>query len=89
LAEWLRDQGHDVVRVTDAGPDPGDGAILRRALAEGRILVTMDKDFGALVHRESLGHTGLIRLPHSTAAERIAILRAILRTPDRTIAWRT
>lgn len=78
LAEWLRDQGHDVVRVTDAGPDPGDVAILRRALVEGRILVTMDKDFGALVHRESLGHAGLIRLPHCTAAERIAILRDIL-----------
>lgn len=52
LAEWLQDEGHDAVRVTDGGADPGDAAILGRALAEARILITMDKDFGALVHRD-------------------------------------
>lgn len=67
-----------MVRVTDAGPDPGDAAILHQAVAEKRALFTMDKDLGALIHRENLGHAGLIRLPHCTAAERIAILRTIL-----------
>jgi predicted nuclease of predicted toxin-antitoxin system len=79
LAEWLRAEGHDVVRVTDAGPDPGDAAVLARSVAEKRVLVTMDKDFGALIHRERLVHAGVIRLPHSTAAERIAMVRELLR----------
>lgn len=83
LAEWLREQGHDAVRVIDAGPDPGDAAILRRAVSERRILVTMDKDFGALVRRDDFGQAGPIRLPHCTAADRIAIFRTILAAPAR------
>ena len=43
LAEWLRAKGHDVF---DAGEesDPGDRTLLERAAAEGRILVTLDRD---------------------------------------------
>ena len=78
LAEWLREQGHDAVRVTDGGADPGDAAILARALSESRILITMDKDFGALVHRDRFAHAGVIRLPHATVGERIALLRSLL-----------
>jgi predicted nuclease of predicted toxin-antitoxin system len=78
LAEWLRAEGYDVARVTDVGPDPGDAAVLERALAERRVLITMDKDFGALVHRDRLEHAGVIRLPHATAAGRIAIVRQLL-----------
>ncbi|MGD9507837.1 MAG: DUF5615 family PIN-like protein [Geminicoccaceae bacterium] len=78
LAEWLRAEGHDVVRVTDSGADPGDSAVLRRAVGEGRILVTMDKDFGMLIHRDRMRHAGIIRLPHTTVAERIDLVRTIL-----------
>ena len=78
LAEWLRVAGHEVARVTDAGPDPGDAAILGRAMTEGRILITMDKDFGALVHQAGLGHAGIVRLPHTTVAERIELMRHLL-----------
>jgi predicted nuclease of predicted toxin-antitoxin system len=46
LADWLRDQGHDVLEIRAAGGDPGDAALLRRAVAETRILVTIDTDFG-------------------------------------------
>lgn len=78
LAEWLREQGHDVVRVRDRGRDPGDVVILRWAVEEGRILVTMDKDFGALSHRDRLEHAGPIRFPRSTVEERKALCAAIL-----------
>ena len=78
LADWLRAEGYDVARVTDAGPDPGDAAVLERAVTDKRILITMDKDFGALVHRDRLAHAGIIRLPHSTVAERIAMVRQLL-----------
>jgi predicted nuclease of predicted toxin-antitoxin system len=46
LAEWLRGLGHEVAETKDRGPDPGDAAILMQASAEGRILVTIDTDFG-------------------------------------------
>jgi predicted nuclease of predicted toxin-antitoxin system len=52
LAEWLRGEGHDVLESRERGGDPGDDAILEWATSENRILVTMDKDFGALVFEE-------------------------------------
>lgn len=78
LAEWLRQQGHDVVEVREYGPDPGDREILRRAVAEGRILVTMDKDFGAFIFIENTDHCGLVRLPDVPAADRIDALNGVL-----------
>lgn len=67
-----------MIRAMDAGPDPGDAAVLEQVLTDKRILVTMDKDFGALVHRDRLAYAGIIRLPHSTAAERIALIQQLL-----------
>lgn len=46
LAEWLRNQEHDVVESRERGPDPGDRTLLAWASAEGRVLITMAKDFG-------------------------------------------
>ena len=79
LAEWLRAEGHDVVEArAEHGPDPGDAALLRRAADEGRILVTIDTAFGALIYLRGAPHRGLIRLPDVPAAQRIAIMRQIL-----------
>ncbi len=39
-----------------------DRAVLRRAVAENRILITKDKDFGALVFKEQQPHSGVILL---------------------------
>ncbi|WP_343419288.1 DUF5615 family PIN-like protein [Candidatus Flexifilum breve] len=46
----------------DWGADPGDTAILERAHEEGRILITLDKDFGELVIVRRLPHSGIVRL---------------------------
>ena len=73
LAEWLRSQGHDVLESPDLGPDPGDRALLERAASEGRILVTIDTDFGELVYVEEVSHAGLVRLPDVPAEQRIAV----------------
>jgi predicted nuclease of predicted toxin-antitoxin system len=52
VAQELRAAGHDVGRAGDWQEDPGDDEILERAHKEGRVLVTLDKDFGelAIVH---------------------------------------
>jgi predicted nuclease of predicted toxin-antitoxin system len=54
--------GHDVTWVGDWPEDPGDETILRRALEEGRTLITLDKDFGELVIVHGQRHPGLVRL---------------------------
>ena len=57
---------------------PGDRALLERAAAEGRILVTIDTDFGELVYVEQVSHAGLVRLPDVPAERRIALMAEVL-----------
>ncbi|MGQ0591194.1 MAG: DUF5615 family PIN-like protein [Gammaproteobacteria bacterium] len=78
LSEWLRAQGHDVVESRERGPDPGDRGLLAWAEAEGRILVTMDKDFGTLVFLDKAPHRGMIRLPDVSADRRIQMMEQLL-----------
>lgn len=50
VAEHLRSAGHDAVHVRDRGlADAEDKVILELALAEARVIVTADMDFGALL----------------------------------------
>jgi predicted nuclease of predicted toxin-antitoxin system len=78
LAVWRRAQGHDVLASWDLGPDPGDQALLERAAASGRVLVTIDTDFGELVYVQAVLHAGLVRLPDVSAEERIALMAQVL-----------
>ena len=50
----LRSHGHDVGWIREDAPGIGDHAVLSRATTEGRILITLDKDFGELVFRLGL-----------------------------------
>ncbi len=61
-AEILTAAGHDVRRMGDAPADPGDEAIMRIAHEEGRVLVTLDKDFGELAIVYAKPHCGIVRL---------------------------
>lgn len=78
IAEWLRNQGHDVVESRELGPDPGDRALLEWEAKDKRILVTIDTDFGELIYLENLSHAGLIRLPDVPARERQLIIEDLL-----------
>lgn len=50
VASALRDAGHDAVHVTAVGlANIDDEVILRSAADDGRIIVTADADFGALL----------------------------------------
>ena len=79
VERFLRESGHDVLAVRDVDPALADGEILRLALRESRLLITMDKDFGELVYGRGLHHTGvlLLRLDDATGAEKAAVVRGI------------
>ena len=78
LADWLVDQGHDVLFADQLGVDPGDRALLDLAAAEDRVMVTIDMDFGELVFLHGVAHTGLVRLPDVPMAERVALMERVL-----------
>jgi predicted nuclease of predicted toxin-antitoxin system len=46
----------------EISPDPGDETVLGIAFDEGRVLITLDKDFGELAIVYGKPHCGIIRL---------------------------
>lgn len=76
LADVIRSLGHDTAFVRDRDPTMPDADILAWAMAEGRLVVTMDKDFGELVFRSGQPHAGvlLLRLEAARLAERVRVV---------------
>jgi predicted nuclease of predicted toxin-antitoxin system len=60
IVKWLRDQGNDVLCAAEEKSGRRDPDWLRRAEAEGRLIITSDKDFGDLVFRDGLSSHGVI-----------------------------
>jgi len=58
----LRAEGHDVVYVAELAPGLSDDAVLASAVAEERLLLTADKDFGELVFRLGRAAHGVLLL---------------------------
>ena len=85
--EALRQGGHDVLWARTAMPGAPDPLVLDRARAEGRILVTFDKDFGELVYRAgqraSMGVI-LFRIPQPSGA---AVARQVVATLQSRNDW--
>ena len=74
----LTDAGHDVVWAGDWDTDPGDEEILARADRDGRIPITIDKDFGELAIVRDLPHHGILRLVNFSSRQQAEIcLRAL------------
>lgn len=78
IAEWLRQQGHDVLEARSLGPDPGDERLLLIALEQSRVVVTIDSDFGTIIFRDGASHSGLVRLPDVRVNQRIDKMRVVL-----------
>ena len=65
--------GHDAVWAGHWNEDPGDEEILALAYREGRILVTLDKDFGELAIVREQPHQGILRLVNLSARQQAAV----------------
>ena len=88
VALALRNEGHDVLRASEVGQDRADDAeILHKAIADDRILITLDEHFGDWVIFPLSQHPGVIRLKTypTTSANAINLLLPFLRlySPDR------
>jgi predicted nuclease of predicted toxin-antitoxin system len=64
IVERLRIDGHDVLFIAELDPGIDDETVLDHSRRSNAVLVTADKDFGELVFRQHLVHSGvlLIRL---------------------------
>lgn len=62
VPKFLRDLGIDIIAVADMDAGKPDPDILSLANSQQRILITLDKDFGELVFKEGLIHSGVILL---------------------------
>jgi len=82
--ESLRKQGHDVLWVRTDSPGSADPVLIERAEADGRVLLTLDKDFWqlALQRRDALRHSGVVlfrvnpAVPENLEPLVVAMLRA-------------
>jgi predicted nuclease of predicted toxin-antitoxin system len=60
IVERLRYDGHTVEWIAEFLPSASDEEVLRRAADGNAVLVTEDKDFGELVYRRRMAHTGVL-----------------------------
>jgi predicted nuclease of predicted toxin-antitoxin system len=82
VALALRNEGHDVLRASEVGQNRADDfEILQKAIAEDRILITLDEHFGDWVILPLREHPGVIRLKinPTTSANAINLLLPFLR----------
>ena len=80
VAEWLRQQGHEVFSVYDEARGMDDDVIIEKAATENWILMTNDKDFGEKVYRERRSHKGvvLLRLNDERAVVKIKTIKQMM-----------
>jgi predicted nuclease of predicted toxin-antitoxin system len=81
LRDHLRARGHDATAIAHEYPASlADDDVLAIAVAENRILITNDRDFGELVFRRRLPHRGIIlfRLGDEALPIKIAWLDHVL-----------
>jgi len=80
VARWLREQGHKVFSVYEEARGAEDDRIVQKAVEEGFVLITNDKDFGEKIYRERQPHKGviLLRLDDERSENKINALRRLL-----------
>ncbi|WP_202034754.1 DUF5615 family PIN-like protein [Candidatus Desulforudis audaxviator] len=73
VAQTLRDEGYNVMRASEVGQDRADDQdVLQKAIAEDRVLITLDEHFGDWVILPLNEHPGVIRLRvHPTTSENV------------------
>ena len=77
-SDELSTAGHDVIWSGAWPQDPGDEEILALAHREGRVMVTLDKDFGELAIVHGSAHSGILRLVNISARQQAAMCLRVI-----------
>ncbi len=78
VAEELRSKGVQVQSILEEARGSPDTAVIEKAKRDGKIIVTMDKDFGYLAQAYNIPGLVLLRLRDPRIPNRLrAILRAL------------
>ncbi len=82
VAKWLKEKGYDAISIYDFEPGIDDQSVLKKAIQENRILITCDKDFGEMVFKSKLTHSGIIllRLFDERPTNKIFILEKLIKS---------
>lgn len=81
LSSLLRREGHDVKAVARDYPHGlPDDDVLALAREERRVLITNDRDFGELVFRHRVAHSGVIffRMHNQATTTKLARMQTLL-----------
>jgi predicted nuclease of predicted toxin-antitoxin system len=81
VVDKLRQDGHNVVYVSEMDPGISDDVVLSMANNMGAVLVTADKDFGELVFRRQQINAGvlLVRLAGLSQQPKAELVAAVVR----------
>jgi len=90
VVRWLRENNHDATSAYEDCRGWEDESILEKAYSEGRIVVTMDKDFGDMVFRMKMPHCGIIllRSAYRSPSKKIEMMKTILSLHESDISGR-
>lgn len=84
VAQHLVGAGHDAAHVNEIGlTGASDQRILEQAVAEGRVLVTLDTDFGALVARSGSSVPSVILFRGEVTRRPLAQVQLLLSNVDQ------
>ena len=80
VENWLKENGFDVLSVRDIDSRAKDSQILRWAVDQQRMIISMDKDFGELVYNSGQHHTGvlILRLEDADCDTKVEVIKKIL-----------
>jgi len=82
MVAMIRDQGDECLDSSAIAPRMPDVDVLRKAEAEGRVVITSDKDFGELVFVHQIRCPGvvLIRVALANETDRVTYVRSVWAT---------
>ena len=80
VENWLKENGFDVLSVRDIDSRAKDSQILRWAVDQQRMIISMDKDFGELVYNSGKHHAGvlILRLEDVDGDAKVEVIKKIL-----------
>jgi predicted nuclease of predicted toxin-antitoxin system len=87
LIHSLSQEGHDLLWVAEHAPGMQDREVMELARTQGRMLLTFDKDFGALALREGISAGNGILLVRGMSNDLSLLARQISQALALPIQW--